>query len=144
LWATLEKGHRVKNRLIVIAVVVVVAFLLGFIPQYVKAQHLESELRSAQQANAGADLRDLIAQAYVQANQKNFGLAAETASRYFNRAREMASQTSNATAKSTLEGALSLRDKVTAQLAKGDPAVMGDLQDLFNRTEQATRSAGQP
>ena len=91
-----------KNRVIVIAVVVVAAFLLGFLPQYIKAQHLESELHTAQQANAGADLRDLIAQAYVQANQKNFGLAAETASRYFNRAREMASQPSNATAKSTL------------------------------------------
>ena len=133
-----------KNRVIVIAVVVVVAFLLGFIPEYVKANHFESELRAAQQANAGADLRDLIAQAYVQANQKNFGLAADTAGRYFNRAREMASQSSNATAKSTLEGALTLRDKVTAQLAKGDSAVMGDLQDLFNRTEQATRAAGQP
>ena len=132
-----------KNRVIVIAVVVVAAFLLGFLPQYVKAQHLESELHAAQQANAGGDLRDLIAQVYVQANQKNFGLAAETASRYFNRAREMASQSSNATAKSTLDGALTLRDKVTAQLAKGDSAVMGDLQDLFNRTQQATRAAGQ-
>jgi len=134
----------VKNRVTVIAVVVLVAFLLGFIPQFVKAQHLESELRAAQEANAGGDLRDLIAQAYVQANQKNFGLASETASRYFNRAREMANQTSNATAKSALEGALALRDKVTAQLAKGDSAVMGDLQDLFNRTQQATRAASQP
>jgi hypothetical protein len=133
----------VKNRVIVVAAVVVIAFLVGFLPQYVKAQHLETELREAQQANAGAELRDLVAQAYVQANQKNFGLAAETCSRYFNRTREVASQTTNAVAKSILENALSLRDKVTAELAKGDPAVIGDLQDLFTKTQQATRPAGQ-
>ena len=131
-----------KNRLLVGAVIIVIAFLLGFIPQYVKAHNLESELRVAQQANAGAELRDLIAQAYVQANQKNFGLASGTASRYFTRAREVANQTSDATAKSVLESVLTMRDKVTAELAKGDPAVISDLQDIFTRTQQATRPAG--
>jgi hypothetical protein len=135
----------VKNRLvIVVAALIVVAFLLGFIPQYVKAHNLENELRAAQQANAGAELRDLIAQAYVQANQKNFGLAGGTASRYFNRARDVANQTRNPAEKSALESVLTMRDKVTAELAKGDPAVIGDLQDLFTRTEQATRPASQP
>jgi hypothetical protein len=134
----------VKNRVIVVAVVVVVAFLLGFVPQYVKAQRLESELHTAQQANAGAELRDLAAQAYVQANQKNFGLAAETASRYFNRTREVASQTGNAATKTALESILTARDKITAELAKGDPAAIGDLQDLFTKTQQATRPATQP
>jgi hypothetical protein len=129
----------VKNRVVVIAVAIVVAFLVGFIPQYVKAQHLETQLHSAQEANVGAELRDLIAQAYVQANQKNFGLAADTVSRYFNRAREVANQTGNAATKSGLESALGLRDKVTAELAKGDPAVLSDLQDLFSKTQQATR-----
>jgi uncharacterized protein (DUF2267 family) len=134
----------VKNRLLVGAVVIVIAFLLGFIPQYVKARNLESELRAAQQANTGAEIRDLIAQTYVQANQKNFGLAAATASRYFTRAREVANQTTDATAKSVLESVLTMRDKVTAELAKGDSAVLSDLQDIFTKTQQATRPAGQP
>ena len=128
-----------KNRVIIIAVAVVVAFLVGFIPQYVKAQRLETELHAAQQAGAGAELRDLVAQAYVQADQKNFGLAATTASRFFNRTREVATQTTDATVKNSLESLLTARDKVTAELAKGDPAVVGDLQDLFTRTQQATQ-----
>ena len=142
-WTTLKERHSVKNRLLVGAIIIVIAFLLGFIPQYVKAHNLENELRTAQQANAGAELRDLIAQAYVQANQKNFGLAASTASRYFTRVRDVANQTTDATSKSVLETVLTLRDKVTAELAKGDAAVIGDLQDLFTKTQQATRPAGQ-
>ena len=53
---------------------------------YVKANRLDNNLRQSRQDGAGAELRDLIALAYVQANQKNYGLAAETSSRFFNRA----------------------------------------------------------
>ncbi len=127
-----------KNSVIVVAVAAVAAFLLGFVPQFVKAQRLESELRLAQQANAGAELRDLAALAYAQANQKNYGLAAETASRFFNRVREVAAQASSASARSTLESLLSIRDRLTAELAKGDAASVGDLQQLYTRTRQAT------
>ena len=63
-------------------------FLVGFVPQYVKAVRLEGELRQSRQEAAGAEIRDLIGLAYVQASQKNYGLAAETSSRFFNRVRE--------------------------------------------------------
>jgi hypothetical protein len=36
------------------------------------------------------------------------------------------------------EDLLISRDKITAELAKGDPGVMGDLEDLFVRTRKAT------
>ena len=35
------------------------------------------------------------------------------------------------------------RDKITAELAKGDPGVIGDLQDVFARTRRATLPAGE-
>jgi hypothetical protein len=82
-----------KNKILVVAVALIGVFLLGFIPSYVKANRLESELRQSRQDGAGAELRDLIALAYVQANQKNYGLAAETSGRFFNRVHEMAIQT---------------------------------------------------
>ena len=82
-----------KNKIIVAAIALVAAFLVGFVPQYVKTNRLENELRQSRQENAGAQLRDLIALAYVQANQKNFGLGAETTSRFFSRVHEMANQT---------------------------------------------------
>jgi hypothetical protein len=133
-----------NNKIIVAAVAAVVVFLIGFLPQYVRANRLENELRQSRQENTGAQLRDLIGIEYVQANQKNFGLAAETSSRYFDRVREMADRAKDTSSRKALEDLLTARDKVTAELAKGDPAVMGDLQDLFVKTQQATGSSSKP
>ena len=133
-----------RNKIIMTAIALVAVFLLGFVPQYIKANRLETELRQFRQEIAGDQLRDLIGLAYVQANQKNYGLAAETSSRFFGRVREMANQTQAASSRKALEDLLALRDKVTAELAKGDATVMGDLQELFVKTRQATRSSSEP
>jgi len=82
----------VRNKIIMTAIALVAVFLLGFVPQHIKANRLETELRQFRQEIAGDQLRDLIGLVYFQANQKNYGLAAETSSRFFSRAREMANQ----------------------------------------------------
>ena len=133
-----------KNRILVIVVALLAAFLAGFLPQYVKANKLDAELRRLRTENAQAQLRDLIGLAYVQANQKNYGLAAETSSRFFSRARELSNQIPDAGSRKALEDVLQSRDKVTAELAKGDAAVMSDLQDLFSKTWQVTRASSEP
>jgi len=133
-----------KNKIIVAAVALLAAFLLGFVPPYVKANRLENELRQSRQQNAAAQLRELIGLAYFQATQKNFGLGAETTSRFFSRVREMANQTLDANNRKALEDLLAVRDRVTAELAKGDAAAMGALQELFVKTRQATRSSREP
>lgn len=133
-----------KNKTIVAAIALIAVFLVGFVPQYVKVNRLENELRQSRQEAAGAGLRDLIGFAYVQASQKNYGLAAETSSRFFNRVREVANQTQDANRRKGLEDLLALQDSVTAALAKGDAAVMGDLQQLFVKARQVTRSSSEP
>jgi hypothetical protein len=138
-----QEGGVVKNRVIIAAVILAGVFLVGFIPQYVKANRLDTELQQARQANAGAELRDLIGLAYVQANQKNYGLAAATTTRFFNRVRDMANQTTDPSARKGLESLLVSRDKITAALAKGDAGVVGDLQELFMKTRQATGGSGE-
>ena len=133
-----------KNKIVIAAVVVIAVFLIGFIPQFVKVNRLEAELRQSQQENAGSQLRELISLTYLQATQKNFGLAAETSSQFFGRAREMTNQTPDATSRRALENLLASRDKVTATLAKGDPAAVDDLQQLFVKTWQATGNLRHP
>ena len=91
-----------KNKTILAAVVLIAVFLVGFVPQYVKVNRLENELRQSRQETTGAELRDLIGFAYVQASQKNYGLAAETSSRFFNRVREVANHTQDANRRKTL------------------------------------------
>ena len=128
-----------KNKTIVAAIALITVFLVGFVPQYVKVNRLENELRQSRQEATGAELRDLIGFAYVQASQKNYGLAAETSSRFFSRVREVANQTQDANRRKGLDDLLALRDSVTAALAKGDASVVGDLQQLFVKARQVTR-----
>jgi hypothetical protein len=126
------------NKAIIAALVLVIAFLAGFVPQYAKVNHLDAELRQARLGNTSAELRDLVGLAYFQANQKNYGIAAGTAGRFFNRVREVANQTPDANAKKMYEDLFVSRDKITAELAKGDAGMMADLQDLFVKTRRAT------
>jgi hypothetical protein len=128
----------VKNKVVLVLVLLVVVFLAGFLPTYVKAHRLENELREARREQTLAQLRDLASLAYFQANQRDYGLAGGTVTRFFDSTQEAANQASDPGAKKSLQDLLSLRDPITAELAKGDPGVLSDLQALFLKTRQAT------
>jgi hypothetical protein len=129
-----------QNRILIVAVAAVALFLAGFVPQYVRANRLDRELRQAQLASAYGEVRDLSALAYVQANQKNYGLAAETTARFFNRVRETVNQTQDENERKALESLIANRDKITAGLAKGDAATISDIEELFLKSRQVTAS----
>ena len=133
-----SKWH-IKNTIIAGGVLAIVAFLAGFLPSYTKGRRLENDLRQAQQENRMAQLRDLAGMAYLQASQKNYGLAAATSARFFERTREVTAQTPQSAARTALQDLLSGQDKITSDLAKGDPEVLNSLQTLFVKTRQATR-----
>jgi hypothetical protein len=126
------------NRVIVAGVLLIVAFLAGFLPSYSKGKRLENELGEARRENSLAQLRDLACLAYLQAGQKDYGLAAGTSTRFFDRTREEANRTPDPSGRKSLEDLLSVRDQITAKLAKGDPDVLNDLRALLVKTRQAT------
>jgi len=128
------------KKIIVVITLLVITFLAGFVPQYIKAKRLENELSVARQENALAELRDLAGLAFVQTSQKNYGLAAATIGQFFNRAHELASRVPEGSGRKALEHLLASQDKITAELAKGDPEALGDLQVLFDETRQAAGS----
>lgn len=121
-----------KNKAVVAAVVLIAVFLMGFLPQYIKANRLERELAQARQSVTDAELRDLASVAFLQASQKNFGLAAETVARFFSRVGEAAA------GRKAVEELAASRDKITAELARGDAAAVTDLQELVLKTRAAT------
>ncbi len=102
---------------------------------------LEKELGEARQENSLAQLRDLAGLAYLQASQKDYGLAGGTSTRFFDRAREVANQTPDSSGRKPLEDLLNLRDQITGELARGDPGVVNDLQTLLIKTRQATAAS---
>lgn len=115
-------------------------FLGRLRPQYVKVKRLENDLSVAKQENALAQLRNLAALAFVQASQKNYGLAAGTSKQFFIRTREAANQAADANGRKALEDLLTTQEKITAELAKADPEALGDLQVLFKKTHQNSGS----
>jgi len=128
----------VKKKIIVVGVLLVVAFLAGFLPSYSKGKRLENELREARQQNSLAQLRDLACLAYLQASERNYGLAAGTSTRLFDRIRAAVNQMPDSSGRKPLEDLLGVRDQITAKLAKGDAGVLNDLQALLVKTRQAT------
>ncbi len=128
----------IRNRYFLWALSLVVAFLLGLVPQYARSRALQSELDAAALGNQRLQLRDLAAFAYLKAAQKNFGLAARTTTEFFNEVQRMAAEAPNEEQKKTFDDIGSQRDNVTAKLAKGDPTVLTDLENIYEKTRSAT------
>ncbi len=131
-----------KNRVVIVIILLIVVFLAGFVPQYLKVKRLENDLSAATQENAMAELRDLAGLAFVQTSEKNYGLAAATSNQFFARTREIANRAPDANGRKALEDLLASQDKIVGALAKGDPEALGDLQVLFDKTRQAAPRKG--
>ncbi len=124
-----------------------VGFLLGFVPQYVKARDLQQQLEAAQK-DIGAvrermqmqELGLLIGHVYLETNRKNFGLASQYSTRFFDGARELAGQTADPNRRSLLQSLLNRRDTVTGGLAKADASTVEAVQGLFQQVLEAAQS----
>lgn len=141
--ASPRKKGITRNTIILVALLMVASFLGGFLPTYAKVLSLEKELQTTRQQNISLQLRDLSSLLYLQAIQKDFGLAAETSTRFFDRVREVAGQTADTRDRALLEEMLLHRDRITSELALGSPEAVSALQALVVSTRAATaRSTG--
>jgi len=140
-----------RGKLILWLVLLVAGFLAGFIPQYLRAGRMEAELaRLRQETTASqrrldlADIRDQAASMYLETLSKNYGVAMETASRFFKQVRNLADTAQRNEQKTALEEVLSMQDRITAGLAKADPAIQFDLQTLLEKAREVTRAPVKP
>ena len=136
-----------KTLLIVGGSLVVAAFLLGFVPQYLKARDIASQLGAErQQLNSErgksqmGELGLLCGYVYLQTNLKNYGLAGQYSTKFFDHVRAMNGQAPDSNRQAFLQSALAKRDSITQGLANGDPSIVGALQDLFQSTLQTTQT----
>jgi hypothetical protein len=118
-------------------VLFVAGLLAGFIPQYLKARDLKRQVSVCNAAYQLAELRRSAALTYVTATQLNYGTASGYANQFFEQARRLAATTSDVSGRSMLSDVLASRSKITADLAKGDPQVVSDLQPILMAVEGA-------
>jgi hypothetical protein len=136
-----------KMCLIVGGVLVVAAFLLGFVPQYLKGKALDNQLGAVQQQlnserekSQMDELGLLCGHVYLETNLKNYGLAGQYSTKFFDGVQAMMSQAPDSNRQLFLQETLAQRDAVTGGLAQGDPGTMSAVQDLFKRALEAAEN----
>jgi hypothetical protein len=136
-----------KMRLIVGGALVVAAFLLGFVPQYLKGRALDNQLSAVrQQLNSEHEksqmdeLGLLCGHVYLETSLKNYGLAGQYSSKFFDGVQAMMSQAPDSNRQSFLQETLAQRDAVTGGLAQGDPGTLSAVKDLFKRALEAAEN----
>jgi hypothetical protein len=133
------------KKLIAGAAALVVAFLLGFVPQYREAGGLRGELREAREQVGSlqlkarlAELRDLASLTYLESNARNYGVARQHSTKLFTLSTEIAGETSDQGLRSLLSEIAQERDHITAGLAEGKGAVQLDIEKLARRLFENT------
>jgi hypothetical protein len=125
-----------KNRLLLYAILLSTVFLLGFIPQYLKSSRLSKEVQTLTWQNRIGTARDLIGLTFLEVSNNNFGVASGHAAQFFNQIRLINSEAADPAQRELLQQIASRRDAVTAGLAKADPAVKQQVQEIMTQTHQ--------
>jgi hypothetical protein len=135
-----------RKRIIAIVVVVllVAAFLVGYVPQQQRLASAEMETEGLQnrlvaaedRVRAGELLGRILTVQEVTARQ-DYGHAQDLSSAFFDAVRAEASATHNSQLRDGLNEAQARRDAVTAALAKADPTAIEILHTIELRLRQA-------
>lgn len=134
------------GRILTIAVVVLVAFVVGFLIGEIRLSQVRGQADQAQTEVQGlraqlelSELRDLSGLMFLEVSRNNYGLAANHSRRYFQRVEDVMQRTDDPQLRRALEQIAGRRDGITAGLARGEAAVQQEVQVLFLDTYRVTR-----
>jgi hypothetical protein len=135
-----------QRKLVLWFVLLVVGFLAGSILQYARLQQAQRELSastkqlgSCQAGEQLSQLRDTATAMFLEAVQKNYGKAGEESKEFFDQAQRIQSSTGDSALRNMLGDTLATSDQITADLAKGDPAALSEIQALVSKIEQTAK-----
>jgi uncharacterized membrane protein len=134
------------GRLLTIAIIVLVAFVVGLLIGEVRlrdargqAEAARTEARELRDQLELSELRDLSGLMFMETFRHNYGLAANHSRRYFQRVEDVLQRTDDPQLRRALEQIAGRRDSITAGLARGEAAVLQDVQALYQDTYRVTR-----
>ena len=123
-----------RGRFLIVALLLVVAFLGGFIPQWIEARNLRTRLERMETQLQLANLHRLLGVASQEAQRNNYASAAEAAAQFFDQCAtitRMGSFEDEPRTRVALESYVQQRDTVMALLSAGDPAARERLAGMF-------------
>ena len=123
------------QRVTLYAVLLLVAFLLGFIPMWLKSRECSGSLSEAERQLSLARLQNALASAVIDARRGDYEPARQAASNFFTSLRaETDRGDASALSPAQREGVLPLltrRDEIITLLARSDPVSAEQLSDLY-------------
>jgi uncharacterized protein with PIN domain len=123
------------RRVIIYAGVLLVIFLLGFVPMWLKARTATSSLVEAERQLSLVRMQNQLASAVIDARRGEYEPARQAASQFFTslRAEIDKGDTSNFTQaqREGLQPLFAGRDELITLLARSDPASADRLSDLY-------------
>jgi hypothetical protein len=129
------KSTSVMRRFIIYAGVLLVVFLLGFIPMWLKARTTADSLVASEHQLTLARMQGNLASAVIDARRGDYEPARQVASQFFTflRAEIDKGDTSDLTQaqRERLQPLFAERDEVITLLARSDPASADRLSDLY-------------
>jgi hypothetical protein len=129
------KTTPLMRRVIIYAALLLVVFLLGFVPMWLKSRECSSSLSEAEHQLTLARIQNTLASAVIDARRGHYEPARQAASNFFTSLRaETDRGDDSALSQSQREGLQPLftgRDEIITVLARSDPASADRLSDLY-------------
>jgi hypothetical protein len=130
-----------RRRLIVYAVVLLVVFLVGLVPMWLRSRTYARERDAAQASLQISNLQNLLANSAIDSRRGEYEPARQAASDFFTKlGTEMARGSDsvfNEAQRNVLRAMFDKRDDTITLLARSDPASADRLVDLYTKYRQA-------
>ncbi len=129
------KSTRVMQRILIYAGILLIVFLLGFVPMWVKAREANNRLAQIERQLIAARIQNDLASAVIDARRGEYEPARQAVSQFFTTLQtEVAKGDSSSYTRAQGEQLHQLfvsRDELITLLARSDPASADRLTDLF-------------
>ena len=118
-----------------------IAFLLGFLPMWLRVNNTARDRDAAQQELRRSQIQNAISAAVIDSRRAEYESARESASLFFTEVRAQLDSTStdifSASQKEQLRALMSPRDEIITLLSRNDPASVEKLVEVYVAYRQA-------
>ncbi len=130
----IKTTHRMRS-LTIYAVLLLIAFLIGFAPMWLQSRECSSSLSEAERQSSLAKMQNSLGSAAIDARRGDYETARQAASDFFTLLRAETSKGVDSALsqqkKDAAQPLLAQRDQIITLLARGDVASANMLSDLY-------------
>lgn len=129
------KSSNLLQRIGLYAALMLVAFLVGFVPMWLKARESGNNLATTQRTLGLAQMQNNLASAVIDARRGEYELARQATSQFYTSLQADIGKTDDsglsAAQRTAAQGLFAGRDEIITLLARSDPASADRLADVY-------------